>query len=340
MKAAVFHEHGGSDVLRIEDVPIPVPQSGQVLLRVHAAALNHLDIWVRRGLPIETTMPHIGGSDVAGTVEAVGPGVTGVQAGARVVVNPSLSCGKCEWCRLGEEPLCVDYKIVGEHINGGFAQYVAVPVTNLFPVPKDFALERAAAAPLPFLTAWRALVSKGRLRSGQSVLITGASGGVATAAIQIAKHLGATVYALTTRENIERVRALGADTVYDRNSGDFSKQLWQDTGKRGVDVVLDSVGEAIWTQCVRALTRGGRLVSYGATSGWHGALDIRVLFWKQIEVLGSTMSNRSEFEEVMRLVFSGALQPVVDQVMPLAEIRSAHERLERGDQFGKIVLVP
>lgn len=337
MKAAVFHEYGGSEVLRIEDVPTPVPQAGEVLLRVHAAALNHLDVWVRKGLPHEITMPHIGGSDVAGTVEALGPGVTGVHPGARVIVNPSLSCGICEWCRAGEEPLCIDYKILGEHTNGGFAEFVAVPAANLFPVPKDFALEQAAAAPLPFLTAWRALVSKGRLRAGQSVLITGASGGVATAGIQIAKHFGATVYALTTADKVERVRALGADTVYDRTQVDFAKQL-KDTPKRGVDIVLDSVGEAIWPQCVRALTRGGRLVSYGATTGPRASVDIRLLFWKQIEILGSTMSNRSEFEEVMRLVFAGALHPVIDQVMKLADISAAHERLERGEQFGKIVL--
>ncbi len=211
---------------------------------------------------------------------------------------------------------------------------------NLFPIPADYPFEQAAAAPLAYLTAWRALTTRGRLRKGNTVLITGASGGVATAAIQIARHLQATVYALTTGENIERVRALGADVVYDRNDGDFSKRIWEDTNKRGVDVVLDSVGEAIWKQCVRALARGGRLVSYGATTGPKAELDIRVLFWKQIEVLGSTMSNRIEFEEVMRLVFSGALKPVVDTVMKLDDIRAAHERLERGQQFGKIVVVP
>jgi NADPH:quinone reductase-like Zn-dependent oxidoreductase len=340
MKAGIFHEHGASDVLRIEDVPTPVAQSGEVLLRVHAAALNHLDIWVRKGLPIETTMPHIGGSDVAGTVEAVGPGVTGVTPGARVIVNPSLSCGQCEWCRAGEESLCERYRILGEHTNGGFAEFVTVPAVNLFPIPADYAFEQAAAAPLAFLTAWRALVSKGRVRAGNSVLVTGASGGVASAAVQIARHLGATVYALTTADNQARVRELGADVVYDRNAVDFSKQIWQDTDKRGVDVVLDSVGEAIWAQCIRALARGGRLVSYGATTGSAGQIDLRVLFWRQIEILGTTMSNRSEFEEVMRLVFSGALQPVVDSVYRLADIRAAHERMERGEHFGKIVLVP
>jgi NADPH:quinone reductase-like Zn-dependent oxidoreductase len=339
MKAAVFHEHGGADVLRIEDVATPVPQRGEVLVRVRAAALNHLDIWTRRGLPIEITMPHIGGSDVAGTVHELGAGVTGVQTGARVVVNPSLSCGSCAWCRAGEEPLCVSYRILGEHTNGGFAEFVNVPAANLFPMPQGFEFERAAAAPLVFLTAWRAL-SKARVRIGTTVLVTGASGGVATAGIQIARHLGARVFALTTAENVNRVRGLGADIVYDRDEVDFAREIWRDTDKRGVDVVLDSVGEAIWQHCVRALARGGRLLVYGATSGPNAQLDLRVVFWKQLELIGSTMSNRSEFEEVMRLVFSGTLQPVVDTVMPLAKIRAAHERLERGEQFGKIVLVP
>lgn len=340
MKAALFYEHGGSDVLRIEDVPTPVAQPGEVLLRVQAAALNHLDIWVRKGLPIETTMPHIGGSDVAGSVEALGSGVTGVQLGARVIVNPSLSCGNCEWCRAGEESLCAHFRILGEHTNGGFAEFVAVPAMNLFPIPANYSWEQAAAAPLAYLTAWRALVTKGRVRNGTSVLITGASGGVATAAIQIARYLGARVYALTTAENVARVHALGADVVYDRNAGDFSRQIWQDTGKRGVDVVLDSVGEAIWAQCVRALARGGRLVSYGGTTGARAEIDIRTLFWKQLEILGTTMSNRIEFEEVMRLVFSGELMPVVDSVLKLEDMRAAHDRIERGEHFGKIVLVP
>ena len=340
MKAAVFDKLGGPDVLRIDNLPTPEPQAGEVLVRVRAAALNHLDLWLRRGLPIDTTMPHIGGSDIAGEVAGLGAGVKGVKVGARVVVNPSLSCGACEWCRIGEESLCAQYRIIGEHVNGGFAEFVAVPATNLFPVPEGYSFELAAAAPLAFLTAWRGLVTRGRLRPGNSVLITGASGGVAAAAIQVAKHTGAHVYALTTTENIERVRSLGADVVYDRTRGDFSKQLWTDTEKRGVDVVLDSVGEALWPQLVRCLARSGRLVVYGATSGYEAQLDLRVVFWKQIEIVGTTMSNRTEFEEVMRLVFAGVLKPVVDRVFPLEHIRAAHERLEQGGQFGKIVVVP
>lgn len=340
MKAAVFSEFGGTDVLRVVDVPVPEPAQGEVLVRVRAASLNHLDLWVRRGLPIETTMPHIGGSDVAGVVDRIGSGVTGVRPGARVVVNPSLSCGTCEWCRTGEEPLCAHYRILGEHTQGGFAEYVTVPAANLFPLPEEFSFEHAAAAPLVFLTAWRGLVSRGRLKNGESVLITGASGGVASAAVQIARHIGARVYAVTTTENVEAVRALGADVVYDRNQGDFAKQLYGDTKKRGVDVVIDSVGEALWKQNIRSLATAGRLVVYGATTGPKVDIDLRALFWKQVEIIGTTMSNKSEFEEVMRLIFAGVLKPVVDKVFPLDRIREAHERLEQGEQFGKIVIVP
>lgn len=340
MKAAIFHEYGGPEVLRLEDVPRPEPGPGEVLVEVKAAAMNHLDLWVRRGLPIETTMPHIGGSDIAGVVAALGQGVTGVEVGERVVVNPSLWCGRCEWCRRGEEPLCVEYRIIGEHTQGGFAEYVTVPAANLYRISDDFPFEMAAAAPLVFLTAWRGLISRARLRAGEDVLVTGASGGVSTAAIQIAKLAGARVFAVTTTENVERVRELGADVVYDRTAVDFSKEIWRDTGKRGVDVILDSVGSATWSRNLRALTRGGRLVVYGATTGPMAETDLRVVFWKQVEIIGTTMSNRREFEEVMRLVFRGRLRPVVDVVWPLERIVEAHERLERGEQFGKIVLVP
>jgi NADPH:quinone reductase-like Zn-dependent oxidoreductase len=273
-------------------------------------------------------------------VERLGSGVDGAWLGARVVVDPSLSCGVCEWCCSGEEPLCVDYRILGEHTNGGFAEYVTVPARNLLRVPDDFALERAAAAPLAFLTAWRGLMTRGRLRADDTVLITGASGGVATAAVQIAKHAGARVHAVTTTENIERVRALGADVVYDRTAVDYARAIWQDTGRRGVDLIFDSVGEQTWKQNVRAAARAGRIVVYGATTGPRLDTDARVLFWKQLEIIGTTMSNRTEFREVMALVFSGALEPVVDVVWELDHARDAHERLEAGLQFGKIVLKP
>jgi NADPH:quinone reductase-like Zn-dependent oxidoreductase len=340
MKAALFSTFGGADVLGIEDVAQPEPGPGEVLIRVGAAALNHLDVWVRRGLPIETTMPHIGGSDVAGTVAALGAGVTGVVTGTRVVVDPSISCGECEWCRQGEEPLCVRYRILGEHTQGGFAEYVVVPAQNLFPIPADYPFERAAAAPLAFLTAWRALMSRAALSAGETVLVTGASGGVSTAAIQIAKHAGARVFAVTSTEFVERVRELGADVVYDRNAVDFARALAADTNGRGVDVIIDSVGSAIWQQNVRSLARGGRMVIYGGTAGPKVEIDVRALFWKQTSFIGSTMANRTEFETAMRHVFAGDVEPVVDRVMPLEQIRAAHELLEAGDVFGKIVLIP
>ena len=340
MKAALFSEYGGPEVVRIDQVPVPTPGVGEVRLQVAAAALNHLDLWVRRGIGIETTMPHIGGSDVAGIVDAIGAGVTGVREGDRVVVDPSWSCGECEWCSAGEESMCAKYRILGEHTNGGFAEFVIVPARNLYPVPDGYPLETAAAAPLVFLTAWRGLMKRGRLRSGETVLITGASGGVATAAIRIAKHAEARVFAVTTADNVERVRQLGADVVYDRESVDYSKEVWRDTGKRGVDLIFDSVGEVTWQQNVRAATRGGRIVVYGGTTGPRLETDARVLFWKQLEIIGTTMSNAAEFREVMSLVFGGAFEPVIDVVWDLDRAREAHERLEAGRQFGKIVLVP
>jgi NADPH:quinone reductase-like Zn-dependent oxidoreductase len=341
MRAAIFEKHGGPDVVQVrDDVPTPEPGPGEVRLKVGASGMNHLDLWVRRGLPIETTMPHIGGSDIAGTVDALGDGVSGWSTGDRVVVNPSLWCGTCEWCQAGEEPLCVDYRILGEHTQGGFAEYVTVPARNLYPIPDDVAFEAAAAAPLVFLTAWRGLVTRARLRDGESVLITGASGGVATAAIQIAKRLGARVYAVTSSPWVDRVHELGAHVVYDRLATDYAKELWQATGKRGVDVVFDAVGAETFRQNVRSLGRRGRMVVYGATTGAAGEVDIRLMFWKQLEILGTTMSNQTEFREVMDLLLRGDLTPVVDVAWPLDRARDAHERLEAGRAFGTIVLTP
>ncbi|HEV2735539.1 MAG TPA: zinc-binding dehydrogenase, partial [Longimicrobiaceae bacterium] len=300
-----------------------------------------LDLWVRRGIPIETTMPHVGGSDVAGTVEELGEGVGRVAVGERVVVNPSLSCGHCEWCAAGEVPLCPEYRILGEHTDGGFTEFVAVPAASVCPIPDGLSFEAAAALPISYMTAWRAVVGRGRVRPGEDVLVLGASGGTASAAVQIAKLAGARVFAVTSgAENVARVRALGADVVYDRDRVDFSRQVFQDTGKRGVDVVVENVGEATWKGSVRALARGGRLVCYGATTGPRGDIDLRVLFWKQVEIIGTTMASRPEFEAMLRAVFRGDLVPVIDSVMPLDRAREAHERLEAGGQFGKIILVP
>lgn len=340
MRAAYFEEHGGPEVLTVGDLPEPEPGGDGVVVEVRAAALNHLDLWTRRGLPgLELDLPHVGGSDMAGVVAEVGSEVEGWEVGTPVVVNPSLWCGRCEWCVRGEHSLCRRFRILGEHVDGGFAERVAVPSRNLYRIPDAADFERAAAAPLAYQTAWRALVSRARLRPGESVLVTGASGGVSTAAVQIARLAGATVYAVTSGpENVRRVRDLGADVVIDRLEEDFSRVVWAETGKRGVDVVLDGVGEAIWEECARALAPDGRLVVYGATTGPEGRLDIRRLFWKQVRVIGSTMANRAEFEAVMALVFAGRLEPAVDEVLPLDGIREAHDRLEEGRVFGKLVV--
>ena len=341
MRAAFFRAHGGPDVLEVGEAPDPVVAAGTVVVEVRAFALNHLDLWVRRGIPgLELEMPHIGGSDVAGVVHEVGARVDGWEPGDRVVVNPALWCGECEPCARGEHPLCRSFRILGEHVRGGSAERVRVPARNLYRLPADVPFERAAAAPLVFQTAWRAL-RRGRLSSGEVLLVTGASGGVSTAAVQIGRHIRARVLALTSGpENVRRVAELGADVVIDRLRSDLVQEVRQLTDGRGVDLVLDSVGEAIWKDCLRCLAPGGRLVTFGATTGPAAALDIRHVFWKQLEVIGSTMASRPEFEEVMGLVTSGVLEPVVDAVLPLEEIREAHRRLEAGQAFGKLVLTP
>lgn len=342
MRAAIFHEHGGPEVLRIEDVTQPQPGPGEVLVQVKASAMNHLDLWVRRGLPIETTMPHIGGSDVAGVIAGVGEGVDAARVGERVVINPNLYDGTCEWCRRGEESMCVAYRILGEHTNGGFAEYVVAAADRAHRLPDDYAFEDAAALPIAYMTAWRALHSRARLQPGEDVLVLGASGGTALAAVQIARLIGARVFAVTSgAENVERLRALGAAFVYDRIAdAEWARALHADTAKRGVDVVVESPGAATWKASIRALATAGRLVTFGATTGPKVDIDIRALFWRQTTILGTTMASNAEFAQMLDAAFSGRLRPVVDTVMPLDQARAAHERLEAGGQFGKIVLVP
>jgi NADPH:quinone reductase-like Zn-dependent oxidoreductase len=342
MKAAVFSEFGGPEVVQIRDMPLPEPGPGEVRLKVAASAMNHLDLWIRRGLPIETPMPHIGGSDVAGTVDALGAGVVGVPVGARVVVDPSLDYDWYDGQDQGPGFQRRALRLLGEHTQGGFAEFAVVPAANLLEVPERFSLEDAAAAGLAFVTAWHGLMGRAALRPGERVLITGASGGVSTAAIQVAKLAGAKVYAVTSgADNVERVRALGADVVYDRiRVEDFSREIWRDTEKQGVHVAFDAVGEVVWPQCLKALGPRGRLVTYGATTGARGSTEIRVVFWKQLSILGSTMGSPAEFRAVMRLVFQGKLKPVIHETMPLAEARRAHEMLEGGAVFGKLVLTP
>lgn len=340
MRAALFHEHGGPEVIRIQEVPVPEPGPGEVRIAVRAAALNHLDLWVRRGLPIDTTMPHIGGSDLAGIVDAVGVGVE-IPTGLRVVVDPSLGYDWYAGEPAGSGLSAPGLRIIGEHTDGGFAEYAVVPAKNLMEVPDHVPFETAAAAALTFVTAWHGLHGRARLRAGERVLVTGGSGGVATAGIQIARHAGATVLAVTSGpENVERTLALGAHHAWDRLEEDWVAAVKRETDGRGVDVILDSVGGPLWAGMMRSLGVMGRLVSYGATAGPKVEVDLRHVFWKQLSLMGSTMGSPEEFRAVMRLVFQGEMEPVIHRVMPLEEAAAAHRLLETGDVFGKVVLVP
>ena len=335
MKAALFAEHGGPEVVRVEEVRAPDPGPGEVRLRVRATSLNHLDLWVRRGLPGGPPLPHIGGADAAGDVEAVGEGVDAAWLGARVVVDPALDY---DWYEKGGGRR---FRMLGEHTQGAFAELCVVPAANLVRLPPDVSYEIAAAAALVSVTAWHGLVTRGGLRGGETVLVTGASGGVATMAVQIARLRGARVLAVTSgARNVERVRALGADVVYDRLETDYSRAAWADTGKRGVDLILDSVGQALWAGNLRVLAPRGRLVSYGATTGRAAETDLAQLFWKQLSILGSTMGAPDEFRAAMALVFGGDIAPVIQEVLPLEQARRAHELLEAGGVFGKLVLTP
>ena len=343
MKALCFYEHGELDVLQYTDVPDPEPGPGQVLIRVRACALNHLDIWIRRGWPgLKLEMPHWTGADVAGEIAALGEGVSGWEVGQRVVADPGISTREDEFTRRGEHSLSPGYVILGEQVRGGQAEYVAVPASNLMEIPEGWDFPQAAAPLLVSLTAWRMLIHRAKLRAGESVLIVGAGGGVNSMAIQIAKLAGATVYALTsTEEKMEQARELGADVVLNyREDPQWSRTIYQLTGRRGVDVVVDNVGKATLAQSMRAVARGGRIVIVGNTSGPEAQIDIRFIFGKQISIIGSTMGTHQDFRDVMGLVWAGKLKPVVDRVMPLSEGKRAFEVLERGEQFGKIVLTP
>lgn len=340
MRAVGFRSHGGLDALAPLEVPTPTVGADEVLVRVRACALNHLDLWVREGLPgLKLQMPHIPGCDVAGEVVELGSGVAYPPKGARVAVNPGRWCGTCEWCARGEHPLCPEYKIMGEHTPGGYAEFVSVPAANCVELPTDFDVVEAAAAPLVYQTAWRALVTRARIRPGEDVLILGAGSGVSTAAIQIAKLSGCTVYATSSSdEKLRRAKEIGADVLINHRQMEFDKAVWELTGKRGVDVVLEHVGEATFEKSVRALAKGGRLVFVGATTGPAAKFDLRRGFWRQVNFLGSTMGSRADFEEVMGLVLRRKLSPVVDRTFPLEKAREAQERLAKGEQFGKIVL--
>jgi NADPH:quinone reductase-like Zn-dependent oxidoreductase len=342
MKAVAIRSHGGPEVVKLEDLPDPQPGPGQVVVAVKAAALNHLDIWVRKGWPgLTLSFPHVLGSDVAGVVEAVGPGVDGVKAGDAVVVNPSLGCGRCEQCLSGHENLCRKFSILGEHVSGGQAQKLTVPARNVLPKPARLSFEEAAAVPLTFMTAWHALVQRAKVRLGETVLVHAAGSGVGVAAVQIAKLLGARVIATAGSDaKLQKAKALGADEVVNYETQDFSKEVKRLTDRKGVEVVFEHVGKKTWERSILSAAIGGRITTVGATTGFDPLTDLRHVFFRQLSILGSTMGTAADLVEVLRFVGEGKLRPVVDRVLPLAEARRGQDLLSERAQFGKIVLVP
>jgi len=330
MKAVRFHQHGGPEVLRYEDAPDPQPAEGRAIVRVRACALNHLDLWERRGLDrVKLPLPHISGADVAGEV---------LETGERVMLQPGLRCGACAACRRGDDNQCVHYDVLGLRSDGGYAELIAVPLENLIPIPATLDFITAAAFPLTFLTAWHMLVARGRLRDGDVVLVLAGGSGVGQAAIQLARHFGARVFATSAPEKAARTRALGAEQVFDHYSVDFSKEVRRLTDGRGADIVVEHVGEATWDRSVRALATGGRLVTCGATSGFAASLDLRHLFARQLSLLGCYMGRFAELDSAAQLLFDGRVTPVIDEVFPLERAADAQRRLENKGQFGKVVL--
>jgi NADPH:quinone reductase-like Zn-dependent oxidoreductase len=344
VRACVLTASGGLQHLQVSDVPdAPAPGAGEVRVAVRAAALNHLDLFVVEGMPgIDLRFPHVVGADAAGVVESVGPGATGVRPGDRVLLNPGVSDGTCEFCRAGEDSLCVSYGILGEHRAGTIAELVTLPARNCAPLPTpDPALSwaEAAAFSLVTLTAWRMVVTRARLKAGETVLIWGIGGGVSLTALRIAKLLGATVFVTSSSDaKLEEARKLGADVTLNHRTQKIGQEVRARTQRRGVDLVIDNVGEATWDDSLRCLARGGRLVICGATSGPKVSLDLRRLFWHHWSILGSTMGSAAEYAEILRRLGQGELRPIVDRVYSLAQAKEAYERLARGEQLGKVVV--
>lgn len=342
MKAIVIEQHGGPEVLRYTDVAEPAISPTEVLVRVRACALNHLDLWVRRGLPgIPFPLPLIPGSDIAGEIAQAGALVTRVKVGDRVLLSPGVSCGQCAACSAGNDNMCRKYAALGYGFDGGCAEFVKAPEVNAIPIPGDLSFEEAAAVPMVFLTAWHMLITRAALKPGEDVLVLGAGSGVGSAAIQIAKLTGARVITTAgSQEKLNRARQLGADGVIDHSKQKISVEVKRWTGRRGVDVVIEHVGEATWEQSIASLAIGGRLVTCGATTGYNAKVDLRLLFARQLSLLGTFMGSRAELYTVLKLIGERKLHPVIDRVMPLAEAAQAHALLERREHFGKIVLRP
>ena len=342
MKAVVFNEHGGPEVLGYTDASDPSIKANEVLVEVRACALNHLDVWVRGGLPgIKIPMPHILGNDVAGVVREVGELATWVQPGDEVMLHPGVSCGHCIECLSGRDNLCPEYDIIGSGRDGGYAELISVPAVNVITKPRSLSWEEAAALPLVTVTAWHMLVTRANVQPGEDVLIHAAGSGVGSLGIQVAKLRGARVIATAgSDEKLAKARELGADVTVNYTREDWPKEVKRVTDRKGVDVVFEHTGAETWPGSIASLKRNGRLVTCGATSGFDARTDLRQVFYRHLTILGSMMGSKAELIEAMKFVESGQIHPVVDRVLPLAEARKAHELMEDRAQFGKLVLVP
>ena len=343
MRAVRIHQFGGPEVLTYEDVPDPQPREDQVLVRVKACSLNHLDVWLRKGLPgLKVPLPKIGGCDIAGEVTALGSACSRVKIGERIMVSPGWSCGQCAACLQGEDNFCRAYQIIGGYsLDGGCAEFVCVPEANCITIPERLDYPAAAAVPLVFLTAWNMLVRRAHLKDGEDVLVMGAGSGVGTAAIQIAKLFRARVIAVaSTDDKLAKAAGLGADAGINYATQDLAQEVRRLTGKRGVDVVFEHVGGATWEKLIPTLAPGGRLVTCGATAGYESKVDIRYFFSKSVAVLGAFMGCKADLLEVVRHIAEGRLRPVVDRTLPLSECAQAHRLIEERAVFGKIVLIP
>jgi NADPH:quinone reductase-like Zn-dependent oxidoreductase len=342
VRAVYITEHGDVERLTYGELPDPVPEANEAVVRVQACGLNHADLWVRRGLPfLRVPFPFVLGQDIAGEVVTVGATVGTLAPGTRVLINPGVSCGHCERCLSGWDNLCSHYQLIGEHLLGGYAEFVKVPAQNLVPIPDGLSFEAAACLPGVFGTAWNMVYEKAKLRPGEWVLVQAGGSGVGSAAIQLARLVGATIITTAgSEEKLAKAQTLGAHYGINYQRQDFLREVRRITGKRGVDVVIEHVGEAVWERSLLCLATGGRLVTCGATSGYLPKIDLRHVFFRHLQILGATGGSKSILFKVLPLVQAGQIQPVLDRVLPLQEAREAHRLLEARQQFGKLILMP